>query len=185
VYIRRRARRLRWNTERAKKIKKPLRRRRKVHGPFGDIVAVIRSRAGGRDEERRGLCYDQHQVEAVTGTATHESKPPDFFPLLAYGGAGVVSILAPGRVPKMDDEITVVGGHTIVERDLANSLPVSNGVSLPLGEESKARFFPCLRDGYVKAEGPLRLGIPLIKEMGQDFMAHILFVDHRLSSSSF
>jgi hypothetical protein len=85
----------------------------------------------------------------------------------------------------MEDEITVVGGHAIGERDLANSLPVGNGASLPLGEESKAGFFPGLRDGYIKAEGPLRLGIPLIKDMGEDFMAHIIFVAHRLASSRF
>ena len=31
-----------------------------------DISRLIRSRAGGRDEERRGLCYDQHRVWTVT-----------------------------------------------------------------------------------------------------------------------
>ena len=60
-------------------------------------------------------------------TLTHDSKPPDFFPMFAYGGAGIVSIISPGGVTKMDDEIAVVGGHTIVEIDLANTLPVSNG----------------------------------------------------------
>jgi hypothetical protein len=85
----------------------------------------------------------------------------------------------------MEDKITVVGGHAIGERDLAKRLPVGNGVSLPLGEESKAGFFPALRYGYLKAESPLRLGIPLVKDLGQDFMAHICFVDHRLSRSGF
>ena len=66
----------------------------------------------------------------------------------------------------MEDEIAVVGGHTIGERDLANALPVGTGVSLPLGEESKAGFFPALRYGYLKAESPLRLEIPLVKDMG-------------------
>jgi hypothetical protein len=30
----------------------------------------------GSDEERRGLCYDQHHVEAVTGTVTLPEKLP-------------------------------------------------------------------------------------------------------------
>ena len=46
----------------------------------------------------------------------------------------------------MEDEITVVGGHAIGERDLANSLPVGNGASLPLGEERKAGFFLVVTD---------------------------------------
>jgi hypothetical protein len=41
-----------------------------------DILAVIRSYAGGSDEERRGLYYDQHHVEAVTGTVTLPEKLP-------------------------------------------------------------------------------------------------------------
>jgi hypothetical protein len=39
-----------------------------------DIVRVIRSRAGGSDEQRRGLCYDQHHVWAVTVTVTIPEK---------------------------------------------------------------------------------------------------------------
>jgi hypothetical protein len=30
--------------------------------PFFDIVPVVRSRAGGSDEEWRSLCYDTHPV---------------------------------------------------------------------------------------------------------------------------
>src|SRR5262249_61883950 len=63
-------------------------------------------------------------------TLTHDSKPPDFFPISAYGGAEIVSIISPAGVMKMDDEIAVVGGHAIVEIDLANGLQVSNGLSL-------------------------------------------------------
>ena len=68
---------------------------------------------------------------------TRDSKPPDFFPMFAYGGAGIVSIISPGGVTKMDDEIAVVGGHAIVEIDLANALPVSNSLSLTFGEKNE------------------------------------------------
>jgi hypothetical protein len=37
----------------------------------------------------------------------------------------------------MDDEIAVVRGHTIAESDLANGLPVSNGLSLTFGKKDK------------------------------------------------
>jgi hypothetical protein len=37
----------------------------------------------------------------------------------------------------MDDEITVVRGHTIAETDVANGLPVSNGLSLTFGKKNK------------------------------------------------
>jgi hypothetical protein len=57
--------------------------------------------------------------------------------MFAYGGAGIVSIISPGRVTKMDDEIAVVGGHAIVEIDLANGLPVGNGLSLTFGEQNE------------------------------------------------
>jgi hypothetical protein len=43
---------------------------------MGDIVAVIRSRAGGSDEARRGLCYDKHHVLAVTVTVTIPDQLP-------------------------------------------------------------------------------------------------------------
>jgi hypothetical protein len=46
------------------------------------IVPVIRSWAGGRDEERRRLCYDQHHVWAGTVTATI----PDKLPYVFWGG---------------------------------------------------------------------------------------------------
>ena len=57
--------------------------------------------------------------------------------MFAYGGAGIVSIISPGRVTKMDDEIAVVGGHAIVEIDLANGLPVGSGLSLTFGEQNE------------------------------------------------
>ena len=57
--------------------------------------------------------------------------------MLAYGGAGIVPIFSPGRVTKMNDEITVVRGHPIAETDLANGLPVSNGLSLTFGKENE------------------------------------------------
>jgi hypothetical protein len=43
---------------------------------MGSITPVIRSWVGGSDEEWRGLCYDQHRVEAVTGTVTLPDKLP-------------------------------------------------------------------------------------------------------------
>ena len=64
-------------------------------------------------------------------------KPPNLLPIFAYGGAGIVPIFSPGRVTKMDDEITVVRGDTIAEADVANGLPVSNGLSLTFGKQNK------------------------------------------------
>ena len=57
--------------------------------------------------------------------------------MFADGGAGIVSISSPGGVTKMDDKIAVVGGHTIVESDLANGLPVGNSLSLTFGEKNE------------------------------------------------
>src|SRR5262249_45565396 len=44
----------------------------------------IRSRVGGRAEERRELCYDQHQVWMVTVVVTL----PDTLPCVLRGGSG-------------------------------------------------------------------------------------------------
>jgi hypothetical protein len=38
---------------------------RTTHHQRGDIYPVIRSRAGGSDEARRGLCYDTPHIEAM------------------------------------------------------------------------------------------------------------------------
>ena len=41
-----------------------------------NIVRVIRSCAGDRDEEPHGLCYDQQQVEAMTFLVDIPDKTP-------------------------------------------------------------------------------------------------------------
>ena len=49
-----------------------------------NIVPVIRSCAGGSDEVRRGLCYDQHHVWKVTVVVTL----PDTLPCVLRGRSG-------------------------------------------------------------------------------------------------
>jgi hypothetical protein len=51
--------------------------------------------------------------------------------------ATAVSDLLTMSQAQLDDEITVVRGHTIAEADVANGLPVSNGLSLTFWEENK------------------------------------------------
>ena len=50
------------------------------------IVAVIRRCAGGRDEEQRGLCYDQPHVWMVTVVVTL----PETFPCVVREEVGPV-----------------------------------------------------------------------------------------------
>ena len=64
-------------------------------------------------------------------------KPPDLLPLYAYGCVGIVPIISPGRMMKMDDEITVVRDNPIAETDLAYGLPVGNRLPLALRKENK------------------------------------------------
>jgi hypothetical protein len=47
-------------------------------------MGVIRSCAGGSDEVRRGLCYDQHHVWKVTVVVTL----PDTLPCVLRGRSG-------------------------------------------------------------------------------------------------
>jgi hypothetical protein len=79
---------------------------------------------------------DQPKERLLIGHSC-DLKPPNLLPIFAYCGAGIVPIISPGRVTKMDDEITVVRGHTIAETDVANGLPVGNGLSLTLGKKNK------------------------------------------------
>ena len=120
-----------------------------------------------------------------TKMITRALKPPDLPPILADGGAGVVPIVSPGWVTKMEDEITVVRGHPIAETDLANGLPVSNGLPLTVGKENEARSFAPIRYGYVKVECAFGLGVTFVEDMGQDFMANIFLVDCRMPGTSF
>jgi hypothetical protein len=86
----------------------------------------------------------QVYTEVISGVRTNgtrrtpDSKPPNFLPVFANGGAGIVPVISPGRMTKMDDEIAVVRRHTIAETDFANGLPVSNGSSLTLGKKNKS-----------------------------------------------
>ena len=75
--------------------------------------------------------------QALRLATSCDLQPTNLLPIFAYGGVGIVPIISPGRVTKMDDEITVVRGHTIAETDLANGLPVSNGLPLTFGKENK------------------------------------------------
>ena len=105
--------------------------------------------------------------------------------MYAYGGAWIVPIIAPARVMKMDDEITVVRDYSIAESDLTNRLPVSNGLPLALRKENKPRPFTSIRYGYVKVECAFGLGVTLVENMGQDFISNIFLVDRRMSGRGF
>jgi hypothetical protein len=77
-------------------------------------------------------------TSTITPNSEFGLKPPDLLPVYTDGGAGIVPIISPGRVMKMDDEIAVVRDYPIAETDLADGLPVSNGLSLALRKENKS-----------------------------------------------
>jgi hypothetical protein len=83
----------------------------------------------------------EHEHEHEQEHEKEEDEPklrtlrlPNLLPMFAYGGALIVPVISPGRVTKMDDEVTVVRGHPIAKADLTNGLPVSNGLSLASGK---------------------------------------------------
>ena len=80
---------------------------------------------------------DEHEHDYPKFGIWVKLKPPHLLPVYTDGGAGIVPIISPGRVMKMDDEITVVRDYAIAETDLADRLPVSNGLSLALRKENK------------------------------------------------
>ena len=85
----------------------------------------------------------------------------------------------------MDDEIAVVRGHTIAETDLANGLPVSNGLSLTFGKKDKTWPFTSIRYGDIKADCPFGLGVALVEDVRQDLISNIFFVDRRVPGRGF
>src|ERR1700694_1363554 len=101
------------------------------------------------------------------------SEPANLLAASAHGRGGVVPVLAPGGVAEVDDEIAVVRGHAVGERDSPDGLPVDDVLPLASGEEDEAGFLARVGHGEVEAERALRLGGAPVEDGGPEFRADV------------
>src|ERR1041385_1178243 len=109
-------------------------------------------------------------------------EPADLLPILAERGFWVILVTPPAGVMEVDDEIAVIGGHSIVEGNLADRSPIFD--RLP-HEKPQVQSLACIGDGDVEAECTLRLGISPIEDMGEDFVPSIVLFAYGLADGSF